>query len=217
MESKNQCQLSKEDFLELLKQANENEKDVREAKGSTFATNTGILTATVGGALAGVRLLISNSTIDGAFSMICGLIIMALSYASYCQYRSNFLRQVEYMTIQAKIEDILGLTDAKKYHAKNYWIDEPIIPASYISFRKKYKNNTNSFISNIMKTNDLSVMKWFFGVYGFIGVLLFAVGILMLFQIFPNIMSALITPEVVDESSVLSCVGLYQSILSYSA
>ena len=85
------------------------------------------------------------------------------------------------MTIQGKIEDIIGLTDEKKYHANKFWSKEPIVPNSYIKFRTIPENSENSsvFIKSLVSGKSTK-MKIYYGIFALIGVG-FIVGAILVF------------------------------------
>ncbi|MCY0902704.1 MAG: hypothetical protein OWU32_11055 [Firmicutes bacterium] len=84
-------------------------------------------------------------------------------------YRSDYRRQVETMTIQAKIEDVLGLTNVDQYQT-TYWNHEPIVPPLYVEFRKKHPNSSD-FVDSFVTGTDMTYIRVYYLMFSLIGVL----------------------------------------------
>lgn len=173
--------LTKEDFIDLYKEAQSCENQIRTASRNSTSIFTTLLLAVVGGGFTCVRFALPEKILAGCLMICVGFIIFGLSAIAYRQFISDFIRQVEYMTIQGKIEDLLGLTDEKKYHANKYWSKEPIVPNSYVNFRTMDKNRENSseFIHGLVNGKSTK-MKIYYGIFALIGVG-FIVGAILVF------------------------------------
>lgn len=173
--------LTKEDFIDLYKEAQSCENQIRTASRNSTSIFTTLLLAVVGGGFTCVRFALPEKILAGCLMICVGLIIFGLSAIAYRQFISDFIRQVEYMTIQGKIEDIIGLTDEKKYHANKFWSKEPIVPNSYIKFRTIPVNSENSsmFIKSLVSGKSTK-MKIYYGIFALIGVG-FIVGAILVF------------------------------------
>lgn len=180
--SLSESQMSYTELVEIYKLSQESENRLREAQSHELTAFTSVLLAVIGAGLAGVRLLNTDHVLQSVFMIIISFVTISLSIVAYKMYMYNFLRQVEYMTIEGKIEDILGLASSKKYHATNYWASESIVPNSYIRFRSTHSQSSDDFIKSMLKVKSRE-MRFYYFVYIAIGVLFFIIGFLNLFNI----------------------------------
>lgn len=174
--------LTKEELIEIYNQAGEGENELRNAARSGMGTFTSLLLAVLGGGLAGIRIISADRVLLVSFTLCVGALLIALSRIAYVNYISDFTRQVEFMTIQGKIEDILGMTSGKIYHAESYWKDEPIVPSTFVEFRKSHKESSQDFIKCLVKDKAKEI-RWYYLTFALIGVGFLVLGILSAFGV----------------------------------
>lgn len=170
----NRQRMTNDELIEILKIAIESEQSLRGEGQSSINTYTQTIIYVIGGALAGFRILSGLGYLPGIFAFVAGVIIIVLSISGYFYYESMFRRQVEYMTIEAKIEDYLGLTDRCLYHSSQYWDKECIIPNNYIRTRVDNKSS-DIFISTIMK-QKMKNIRIYYATFASIGIAMLLIG-----------------------------------------
>lgn len=169
--------LSREELMTVYEQAGEGENELRNAARNGMGTFTSLLLAVLGGGLAGIRIIATDKVLLVSFTIIVGVLLIVLSRIAFTNYISDFCRQVEFMTIQGKIEDILGLTDERNYHASSYWKNEPIIPATFVGFRKEHAGCSKEFIDCLVKDKSKEI-RWYYVTFAVIGVGFIVLGVL---------------------------------------
>ena len=180
MSNEAEMTLTKDDFVDLYNQAQSCENAIRTASRNSTSIFSSLLLAVIGGGFALVRFVLPERVMAGCLMICIGLALCGLSVVAYKHFVSDFRRQVEYMSIQAKIEDILGLSDAKKYHAQQYWSDEPVVPKSYVDFRNDKRNcaSTSDFINNMLKGKSVKMIGYY-GIFVAIGLAFIVAAILV--------------------------------------
>lgn len=173
--------LTKSDFLTLLTSAYTAEAEVRTAFRQTMGRYSTILVAVIGGTLAGMQGTRSCPVLAVSFAISGGLVVLSMAFAAYCHFKSDFRRQVEWMSMQAKYEDILGLTDVRRCHALNFWKEEPIVPRYFVECRQK-ASDTMAFVNLLMRGPGSLAIKLYYVSYMVIGMALIALGCYMLFE-----------------------------------
>jgi len=163
----------KDILLEFLGQAMNSENTIRNTTRSTMNYYSTLLLSITGGIL-----LISKDLIGVLFSLcfiLGGICLIIIPTIAFLHFRSDYRRQIEMITIQAKLEDILGFTDVDRYQT-TYWNHEPIIPPLYVSFRKSH-THSNDFVNAFIKSADMIYVRIYYLIFGLIGAFYIGYGV----------------------------------------
>ncbi len=163
----------KDILLKFLDQAMNSENTIRNTTRSTMNYYSTLLLSITGG------ILLISKDLTGLLFSLCfllgGVCLIIIPTIAFLHYRSDYRRQIEMITIQAKLEDILGFTDADKYQT-TYWNHEAIIPPLYVSFRKSH-TDSNDFVSSFIKSTDMIYVRIYYLIFGLIGIFYIGYGI----------------------------------------
>jgi len=163
--------------LKLYELAINEEHHFLDAHQNRVAFYSGILSALVAGTVAG--FFQASEWYHLAFLCIGPVLILVLSTIAIDGTLRFYQRFVEAVTIRAKIEQELGLTEEHSVNTNvsgSYWRSEPIIPLRHIESRKKYESS-DAFIKEHLKGGyHLWTIRWFRGFQGisalmFLGIL----------------------------------------------
>lgn len=154
-------------LLTVLQQAVSSETEIRNTARTTLNYYSTLLLSLTGG------ILLLSKSLNGALFELCfligGICLIVIPNVAILHYRSDYRRQVETMTIQAKIEDVLGLTNVDQYQT-TYWNHEPIVPPLYVEFRKKHPNSSD-FVDSFVTGTDMTYIRVYYLMFSLIGVL----------------------------------------------
>ena len=176
--------LTTSELVELLKKEMEEEQNLRSSIRSTMNIYITILVAMLGGVITilSTRSETMSGLWLGVILLLCGILVCTISFVGIRHYRSDYRRQAESIVQQAKLEDILGMDDPKVYPLSKYWLGESLLPESFVNSRKRYKNS-QEFVNWFIKETDFKFAKVLYYAFILIGIALFVLGILSLFNI----------------------------------
>lgn len=171
----NNLETSDRNLLEqLLFKTMETENSIRESARATMNYYSTLLLSITGGILI-ISKDIKDPFLFGLCFLVGGFCLLVFPILAIFHYKSDYRRQIETMTIGAKIEDILGLTDKGKFQM-NYWNQEAIIPDLFIETRNKHDSCLN-FVDSFVKGTDMKYIRAFYSTFCFIGVCFMLYGI----------------------------------------
>ncbi len=135
--------------------------DIRDSRVTFYV---GILSALV--TVLGVGLFQASEWYQFAFLSLSSLLISAVSKIAVEATRLTYRRQLESITVRAKIEQQLGLTqvswaDAADSHSS--WASEPLIPARHIAVRESHDSSDAFILRNLAKGSQLWTERMFKG------------------------------------------------------
>jgi hypothetical protein len=163
----------KDILLQFLDQATQSENTIRNTTRATMNYYSTLLLSLTGG------ILLISKGLDGVLFGLCfllgGVCLTIIPNIAFLHYRSDYRRQIEMITIQAKLEDILGFTDIDKYKT-TYWNHEPIIPPLYVSARKTHPDSVD-FVNSFIKSTDMIYVRIYYLIFSLIGMFYIGYGI----------------------------------------
>lgn len=173
--------LGKDDLLQLLQASVTCETEIRNTLRDTMSTYITLLCSIVAGILAissisTVRLIMPLSFAFG------GIIVSWISIVGYQHYKSDYTRQIEEIVEQAKLQDLLGLTDPNMYRLRTYWTKESLLPQSFVETRRACKTSKD-FVTWFMKNTDTRWVRSLYICFGVIGAVFAVLGCLLLFGV----------------------------------
>jgi len=164
-------------LLKLLDQTYQSENAIRNSTRTTMNYYSTLLLSLTGG------ILLISKDLKGILFTFCflfgGIFLTVIPIIAFFHYRSDYRRQIETITIQAKIEDILGFTDVEKYHT-TYWNHEPIIPPFYVKTRNKHDDSIE-FVNSFIKGTDMIYVFCHYFLFSLIGIINIGYGVYQLF------------------------------------
>lgn len=178
MKSKNQNP-DYELLLPLLDRAIETENTIRNTSRSTMNFYSTILLTLTGGILY-ISQGITDRILFILLFLVGGICLFYIPIMAYQHYKSDYRRQIEYITIQAKIEDVLGLTDTEKYQT-SYWNHEPIIPLAFVDYRKEHASSFD-FVESFIRETDTKNVRRYYAIFQVVGVIYVAYALYTVFH-----------------------------------
>ena len=169
--------LSQTELLQLLQFSSQEEIEIRNTLRSTLNTYTTLLCSIIAGILTISSISNPTPLLQSLALIIGGVVTCCISFVGYRHYKSDYVRQIESIVSQAKLQDILGITDPSLYKLSTYWKGESLLPASFIETRTQCKTS-EEFISWFIKNTDVKYIKLLFSCFFSIGIFVFFVGIL---------------------------------------
>lgn len=173
------------EIIELLKTQIQEEQNLRTTIRSTMNIYITLLVAILGGI---VTLVASTyGTIDrvvlGTILILSGTVVFFIALAALKHFRSDYLRQSEAIVQEAKLEDILGMSNPNAYPLREYWKGETLLPQSFLESRSMFEHSQD-FVDWLTKTTDLRIARIVYSVFMGVGCVISVFGILnILFQI----------------------------------
>lgn len=171
--------LTNDQLILLLQSAYDEEKEIRNALRSTMNTYITILIAVLGGVLT-IASFTSQKPIFCSALCIAGIVEIFVSVVAYMHYRSDYQRQVEAIVEQAKIEQVLGLTDEEFYQLNDYWKGEALIHENFLRARRKFETSSE-FTDWFMKNTDVKIARCLYMCFTAIGTAIVIIGFLSVF------------------------------------
>lgn len=168
--------LTNDQLLGLLANAEDSEKELRNALRTTMSTYISLLISIPGGILA-LASFAGNALVAPLAFLLGGVMEIVIAVVAHFHYCSDYRRQVECIVEQAKLQDILGMTDLNCYRLQEYWKEESLLPESFIRTRKKAETS-DEFVEWFMKNTDVKLSKWLYTCFGVIGAAFVCVGVL---------------------------------------
>ena len=173
--------LNTDQLLQLLKKAHHEEEVIRATIRSTMNIYITLLVSILGGMITLMSIInpsINNSLLCSITLIFGGVIEICISYAAYKHYISDYRRQAEAIVQQAKLEDILGMTNTKNFKLNGYWQGESLLPNSFIKTRKM-NSTSDEFVEWFMRYTDPGIARLLYSCFFVIGTILLSIGILV--------------------------------------
>lgn len=170
--------LTNEELLQLLHKAIDEEIELRNTLRGTMSTYITLMLSIIAGVLT--ISSISNVAIIMPLSFVIGGILCGyVALVGYQHYKSDYIRQVECIVEQAKLQDILGLTDGEVYSMRTYWKGESLLPESFLQTRKACKSS-EEFIRWFVKYTDTKWVKILYICFMVLGIILCGFGLYLI-------------------------------------
>lgn len=173
--------MNTDQLLQLLKEAYHEEEVIRSTIRSTMNIYVTLLISILGGMVTLISII--GSSMDNR--MLCAMILIlgslieiCISWVAYRHYISDYRRQAEAIVQQAKLEDVLGMTDVENYKLRGYWQGEPLLPNNFIQTRKSSPTSAE-FVKWFMCNTDSRIALRLYSCFIMIGSVLLAIGILL--------------------------------------
>lgn len=126
-------------------------------------------------------IIFANFLSDKTLSMFCliggGSIVVMLAIIAYFHFRLDYRYQMEILSIQAKIEDLLGLTDTNKYRLPLRWKNEALLPPWYYN-SKNTESSTKEFVKEMCSLRRTNFYPLVYLIMSLIGIGLIVFGII---------------------------------------
>ena len=167
------------EILELLKTQIREEQNLRTTIRSTMNIYITLLVAILGGIVTLVAT--TYGTIDkvvlGCILILAGIVVFFIALAAYKHFRSDYIRQSEAIVQEAKLEDILGMSNPKAYPLREYWKGETLLPQAFLESRSKFEHSQD-FVEWLSDTTDLKIAKMVYSVFMGVGCAISVFGVL---------------------------------------
>lgn len=167
---------SKEDLLGLYKLEIERENEIR----ARWRTSSNVYLTMILSIISGIFVLanfLSQTNIGALCFIVGGVIVIALSIIAFLHFKLDYRYQMEILSIQAKIEDMLGLTSPEKCSLPPRWGDEGMLPPWYYS-DKNIPSSSEEFIKKMCSMKKTNFYPVIYIVFSAIGILLIILGLL---------------------------------------
>ena len=129
-----------------------------------------ILTGTV------VYVNFIKSTMYSRFFIMCiGFLIIIIGLIAMLHFKLDYKYQMEILSIQIKIEDMLGLSDPEKCRNKHRWSGEALLPKSYYDNFKK-TNSSDDFVKKMSRMREIYCYNLFYNVFVLLGIIIVFIG-----------------------------------------
>ena len=107
-------------------------------------------------------LLIQKIALIGGGACMLGISILA-----FFHFKLDYTYQMELLSVQCKIEDLIGLTDETKIHLPQRWKDEAILPPFYYANKDK-EGSTTLFLKSMISIKRMNCYPL---IYAFLSIL----------------------------------------------
>ena len=111
------------------------------------------------------------------------IIILFTSKLAKESLSRTYQRLLETITMRAKIEQDLGLTQTRDIKREEYWFHESYIPQRFLKNRSKF-DSSQSFIDYYIKKGNQLWSKKLFDVFQYISIAMFVVNLFKFFMAF---------------------------------
>lgn len=167
---------TQEELVELYKLEISRENEIRTKWRKSMEVYLTMLLSVFGGSLTlanffKLKYLAVISLIGG------GIIIIMLATIAYFHFRLDYRYQMEFLSIQAKIEDMLGLTSPQRCILPARWGNEALLPAKYYS-DKDTPSTSEKFISKMCSLKEMNFYPLVYFIFLLLGVGLIILGII---------------------------------------
>lgn len=175
--------LNKSELLQLLQSAVQEEIELRNTIRSTMNSYITLLCSIVAAILTISSFTLSETFIKPITFVIGGLICSIISLVGYKHYKSDYVRQIETIVAQAKLQDVLGLTNGSLYPMNTYWKSESLLPQNFIETRKISKTS-KEFVDWFIKNTDTKWIRLMYSCFFAIGLIILGIGCFMIVGLF---------------------------------
>ena len=172
------------EILELLKTQITEEQNLRTTIRSTMNIYITLLVAVLGGIVTLVATTYGalDSGILGCILILAGIVVFFIALAALKHFRSDYLRQSEAIVQEAKLEDILGMSNPHVYPLHEYWKGETLLPQSFLEARSKFEHS-HDFVNWLTRTTDLKIARIVYSVFMAVGCAIAVFGVLNVLNI----------------------------------
>lgn len=173
------------EVVELLKTQITEEQNLRTTIRSTMNIYITLLVAIMGGIITLIATTYGtmDKVILGCILVLAGIVVFFIALAALKHFRSDYIRQSEAIVQQAKLEDILGISNPQAYPLRAYWQGESLLPQSFLEARSKF-NHSQDFVNWLSDTTDLKIARLLYSVFMSVGCAISIFGILNIFSLF---------------------------------
>lgn len=119
-----------------------------------------------------------NITIQKIALMGGGICMLGISILSFFHFKLDYTYQMELLSAQCKIEDLIGLTDENKVKLPNRWKGEAILPPSYYANKNKL-GSTSEFVKSMAQTKRINFYPLIYAFLSLISIGTILIGIFL--------------------------------------
>lgn len=165
---------TREELMELYKLEINRENEIRSKWRKSMEVYLTLLLTVFSGSL-----VLANFLKEKLLIMFCfmggGLIVVMLAIFAYLHFRLDYKHQMEILSIQAKIEDMLELTNPDKCILPPRWGKEALLPPWYYS-NKNENSNTKEFVSKMCSFKSINFYPIVYFIFSLLGIGLITLG-----------------------------------------
>ncbi|MCH5301060.1 MAG: hypothetical protein J1E56_07055 [Ruminococcus sp.] len=167
-------QFTREELFELYKLEISRENEIRTRWRKSMEVYLTMLLTVFGGSLTlanvfKAKFLTASSLIGG------GIIIVLLAITAYFHFKLDYKYQMEILSIQAKIEDLLGLTSPNRCNLPARWGNEALLPTRYYEDKDK-PSTSEEFVSKMCALKRINFYPLIYLIFFLIGIGLIILG-----------------------------------------
>lgn len=170
----NQDKFSKEELYNLYKLEIERENEIRARWRTSFNVYLTMLLSIISGILLLSNFLSEFHMIRPCF-IVGGIAVIVLSIIAWLHFRLDYRYQMEILSIQAKIEDMLGLTSPERCNLPERWGNEALLPPWYY-MGKNAQSSSEEFVKHMCSIRNTNFYPAIYMVFALLGVILFILG-----------------------------------------
>lgn len=168
-------EFSKEELWKLYEIEIKRENEIRTRWRNSFNVYITML-------LSFISAIILIANFASNYDNICfiggGILVVFLSIIAFLHFKLDYKYQMELLSIQAKIEDLLGLTDPNKVKLPLRWENEALLPKWYYA-NKNEKSSTENFINTLCSIKRINGYSFVYLVFVLVGISLIVLGIVL--------------------------------------
>ncbi len=127
-------------------------------------------------------LVFANFLKEVTLIMLCfiggGTIIIMLALIAYFHFKLDYKYQMEILSIQAKIEDMLGLTSPEKCVLPPRWGNEALLPPWYYA-DKEENSSSEKFVLKMCSFKSINFYPIVYAIFSLLGIGLIIFGIML--------------------------------------
>lgn len=169
-------EFTREELFELYKIYIDRENVIRKMWRTSFTTYSTII-LTILGSIILLFGLFDKTLLNKMVLGLGGIIIIGFSLIAYFHCKLDYKYQMELLSVQMKIEDLLGLTDESFVKLPERWGSEALLPPWYYS-NKNERSNSYKFIKSMFTLEKTNGYLWIYFLFGIVGTFLVVVAIL---------------------------------------
>lgn len=163
---------SKEDLFALYKLEIDRENEIRTKWRSSFNVYLTMLLSIISAIFIFVNFLSeSHQELEKSCFLVGGGIVFLLALIAYFHFRLDYRYQMEILSVQAKIEDMLGLTSPEKCTLPERWGNEALLPPWYYDNKEK-PSSSKEFVKRMCSMKSINFYPLVYFVFALVGVLL---------------------------------------------
>lgn len=174
----NQEKFSKEELFDLYKLEIERENEIRTQWRASFNVYLTMLLSIISGMLLLANFL-SGSGMEKPCFIIGGCAVVALAIVAWLHFKLDYKHQMEILTIQMKLEDMLGLTSSEKCMLPPRWGDEALLPPWYYSVKNISSSSSKEFVDDMCSMKKMNFYPLVYIIFSFVGLSLIVLGVIV--------------------------------------